>query len=242
MKQTACLIAIIKRLGTSLKNLYFTPNSYQWIAGPWLLLTIAISVNPVALANNTIVIYGDSLSAGYGIDIKQGWVSLLQNRLLESGYNYQVVNASISGETTAGGRHRINDTLKKHQPEIIIIELGGNDGLRGMSLKQMKDNLAAMILASIDHQAEVLLMSIEIPPNYGPRYNQRFRQNYTTLAEEHTVNLVPFLLKSVATNPTYMQADGIHPKANAQGLILDNIWPFLTPLLQQTSSEAKPPE
>jgi len=201
-----------------------------------------ISIHTVAFANSTIVIYGDSLSAGYGIDIKQGWVSLLQNRLLETGYNYQVVNASISGETTAGGRYRINDTLKKYRPEIIVIELGGNDGLRGMSLTEMKDNLATIILASIDYQAEVLLMSIEIPPNYGPRYNQKFRQTYANLAKEHTVNLVPFLLKSVATNPAYMQPDGIHPKANAQGMILDNIWPFLTPLLQQPSNEGKTPE
>ena len=242
MKQTESLMAIIKTIEVTLKSLHFTPRVTPWIAGQHLLFCMIISVNSIAFANSTIVIYGDSLSAGYGIDIKQGWVSLLQKRLHETGYNYQVVNASISGETTAGGRHRINDTLKKHRPEIIVIELGGNDGLRGMSLTEMKDNLASMILASIDHQAEVLLMSIEIPPNYGPRYNQQFRQTYTNLAKEYTVNLVPFLLKSVATNPAYMQADGIHPRANAQGMILDNIWPFLTPLLQQPSSESKPPE
>ena len=235
-------MVIQKTIRATLKSLNFTPRVTQWIAGQFLLFCIVISIHSVALANSTIVIYGDSLSAGYGIDIKRGWVSLLQNRLLETGYNYQVINASISGETTAGGRHRINDTLKIHRPEIIVIELGGNDGLRGMSLTQMKDNLAAMILASIDYQAEVLLMSIEIPPNYGPRYNQQFRRTYTSLAKEHTVNLVPFLLKSVATNPSYMQADGIHPKANAQGMILDNIWPFLTPLLQQPSSEGETTE
>ena len=242
MKKTACLMVIIKTIRATLKTLHFTPRVTQWIAGSCLLFCMMISIHPVAFANSTIVIYGDSLSAGYGIDIKQGWVSLLQNRLLETGYNYQVINASISGETTAGGRHRINDSLKKYRPEIIVIELGGNDGLRGMSLTEMKDNLATIILASIDYQAKVLLMSIEIPPNYGPRYNQQFRQTYTTLAKEYTVNLVPFLLKSVATNPAYMQADGIHPKANAQGMILDNIWPFLTPLLQQPSSEGKTPE
>ena len=242
MKQIACLVVIINTIRATLKPLHLTPRVTQWIAGPYLLFCMMISIHSVASANSTIVIYGDSLSAGYGIDIKQGWVSLLQNRLLETGYNYQVVNASISGETTAGGRHRINETLKKHQPEIIVIELGGNDGLRGMSLTQMKENLATMILTSIDYQAEVLLMSIEIPPNYGPRYNQKFRQTYTNLAKEHTVNLVPFLLKSVATNPAYMQADGIHPKANAQGMILENIWPFLTPLLQQPSSEGMTPE
>ena len=197
MKQSVFLIIIKKSLNTYFKTLYFTPRSYQWIARTGLLLTFAASINTAALANNTILIYGDSLSAGYGIDIKQGWVSLLQNRLLESGYNYQVVNASISGETTDGGRHRINESLKQHQPEIIIIELGGNDGLRGMNLTQMKDNLAIMISASINHNAEVLLMSMEIPPNYGPRYNQKFRQNYTVLAKEYSVNLVPFLLKSI---------------------------------------------
>ena len=242
MKQTVSLMAIMKTIRVRLKSLHFTPRVTQWIAGQHLLFCMMISIHSAALANSTIVIYGDSLSAGYGIDIKQGWVSLLQNRLLETGYNYQVVNASISGETTAGGRHRINDTLQKHRPEIIVIELGGNDGLRGMNLVQMKDNLATIILASIDYQAKVLLMSIEIPPNYGPRYNQQFRQTYTTLAKEYTVNLVPFLLKSVATNPVYMQADGIHPKANARGMILDNIWPFLTPLLLQSSSEGKTPE
>ena len=242
MKQTVSLMAIMKTIRVRLKSLHFTPRVTQWIAGQHLLFCMMISIHSTALANSTIVIYGDSLSAGYGIDIKQGWVSLLQNRLLETGYNYQVVNASISGETTAGGRHRINDILQKHRPEIIVIELGGNDGLRGMNLVQMKDNLATIILASIDYQTKVLLMSIEIPPNYGPRYNQQFRQTYTTLAKEYMVNLVPFLLKSVATNPAYMQADGIHPKANAQGMILDNIWPFLTPLLQQASSEGKTPE
>ena len=242
MKQTVSLMAIMKTIRVRLKSLHFTPRVTQWITGQHLLFCMMISIHSAALANSTIVIYGDSLSAGYGIDIKQGWVSLLQNRLLETDYNYQVVNASISGETTAGGRHRINDTLQKHRPEIIVIELGGNDGLRGMNLVQMKDNLATIILASIDYQAKVLLMSIEIPPNYGPRYNQQFRQTYTTLAKEYTVNLVPFLLKSVATNPAYMQADGIHPKANAQGMILDNIWPFLTPLLLQPSSEGKTPE
>ncbi len=242
MKQTVSLMAIMKTIRVRLKSLHFTPRVTQWIAGQHLLFCMIISIHSAALANSTIVIYGDSLSAGYGIDIKQGWVSLLQNRLLETGYNYQVVNTSISGETTVGGRHRINDTLQKHRPEIIVIELGGNDGLRGMNLVQMKDNLATIILASIDYQAKVLLMSIEIPPNYGPRYNQQFRQTYTTLAKEYTVNLVPFLLKSVATNPAYMQADGIHPKANAQGMILDNIWPFLTPLLLQSSSEGKTPE
>lgn len=234
MNKYVILMACIKTLRTAIASLYFTQKAHQWIRCLALLLAISTGINPNAFANNTILIYGDSLSAGYGIDISVGWVSLLQNKLLESGYNYQVVNASISGETTAGGRHRINEALKKHQPEIIIIELGGNDGLRGMELKQIKDNLSFMITASLNHDANVLLMSIEIPPNYGPRYNQKFSQNYDVLAHEHAISLAPFLLKSVATDPAYMQADGIHPKANAQGMILKNVWPFLTPLLNQS--------
>ncbi|MCW4149571.1 arylesterase [Halomonas sp. 18H] len=174
---------------------------------------------------------GDSLSAAYGIEREAGWVSLLADRLEGKA---DVVNASISGETTAGGRTRLPEQLGQHDPDIVLIELGGNDGLRGLSPEQMRANLAAMIEASQASGARVALLGIDIPPNYGQAYREAFRQVFSDLAERFDVPLVPFLLEDVALNDELMQEDGIHPTAEAQPRVLDNVWPVLSPLLESS--------
>lgn len=179
---------------------------------------------------------GDSLSAAYGIDEDEGWVSLLEDRL---GDQADVTNASISGETTSGGAQRLPDLLRQHEPEIVLLELGGNDGLRGLPPDQMRANLAAMIEQSQETGAQVLLLGIDIPPNYGKAYRDAFRSVYTELADDHDVPLVPFILENVATRDSMMQDDDIHPTASAQPTILDNIWPALGPLLEGESDDAQ---
>jgi acyl-CoA thioesterase-1 len=181
----------------------------------------------------TILVMGDSLSAGYGLKVETGWVALLQQRLKDKGYEYHVVNASVSGETTGGARARLPRSLQLHHPRIVIIELGGNDGLRGLPITQMKNNLQAMIEAAREAHAKVLLLGMNIPPNYGPEYASQFHRVYVDLARQYQVPLVDFLLAGVALTPQLMQADGIHPSAEAQPRLLDNIWPDLLPLLQK---------
>jgi acyl-CoA thioesterase I len=183
-------------------------------------------------AQNTILVFGDSLSAGYGIDVNKGWVKLLHQKLQLEQYDYQVVNASISGETTSGGLARIAQQLNSTKPSIVIIELGANDGLRGLSIKEMQENLSAIILQSQNNHAKVLLLGMKIPPNYGMFYTKRFEQTYEKLANEHNVGLVPFFLEGVAGDATLNQPDGIHPTAAAQPQILNTIWPILTPILK----------
>lgn len=179
----------------------------------------------------TILVLGDSLSAGYGIQVEEGWVQLLRERLALEGSPHRVVNASISGDTTRGGRSRLPAALEAHDPQIVVIELGGNDGLRGLPLEETRSNLVAMVDEARAHGAEVLLVGIRLPPNYGSRYTEQFYANYVDVAEESGVALVPFLLEGVALEPELMQADGIHPRAKAQPLILDVVWPHLEPLL-----------
>ena len=181
-----------------------------------------------------ILVLGDSLSAGYGIELDQGWVSLLQQQLTDQGYPHKVVNASISGDTSRGGLSRLPTALERHQPSIVIIELGGNDGLRGLSLNQLETNLAEMTELSQQAGADVVLVEMRIPPNYGPRYTERFQALYGDLAERYNAALVPFLLDRVAEVPGLMQSDQIHPNAKAQPIILENVWPALEPLLEQT--------
>jgi len=178
----------------------------------------------------TILVVGDSISAGYGIELEQGWVNLLRTRLVGKG-DYTVHNASVSGDTTQIGAARLTTLLEQHQPDIVIIELGGNDGLRGFPLKVMETNLRKMIQQTQDSKAQVLLVGIQIPPNYGPRYTDQFFQTYFKLAEEFAIPLVPFILDKVALEPELMQDDGIHPTAEGQPLLLDNVWPVLEPLL-----------
>lgn len=197
-----------------------------WMSGALTLLMWAQG----ALAG-TVLVVGDSISAALGVDTRQGWVVLLQKRLQEGGFEHRVVNASISGDTSSGGAARLPALLAQHQPELVIIELGGNDGLRGQPLVQLQQNLARMIDASRAAEAEVLLLGMRLPPNYGQRYTQAFAQVYADLAAGKQVALVPFLLEGVGGVPGMMQADSIHPAAAAQPIMLENVWPTLEPLL-----------
>lgn len=190
--------------------------------------------------SGTLLVFGDSLSAGYGLTTGQGWVSLLQQRLASKGYGLRVVNASVSGETTSGGRARLARALAQHKPAIIILELGANDGLRGLPLRTAQDNLAAMIDAARTTGARVLLVGVQLPPNYGTAYTSRFREMYAELARQHHVGLVPFLMDGVALDTRLMQADGLHPNAAGQPRLLDNIWAPLQPLLGKPTRTAIP--
>lgn len=184
----------------------------------------------------SILVFGDSISAGYGLaSPAQGWVALLRAKLKERGYGYEVVNASVSGETTAGGLARLPRALEVHHPAIVILELGGNDGLRALAVSEMRANLARMIDLSAAAGAKVLLLGIQIPPNYGPQYTAQFAAVYAGLAQEKKLPFVPFLLKGVALSPELMQSDGIHPNPLGQPLLLDNVWPGLLPLLKSPS-------
>ncbi|MEQ6889939.1 arylesterase [Halomonas sp. CS7] len=185
----------------------------------------------LAASRPVVLVMGDSLSAAYGIEQRAGWVSLLQARLDGKAH---VVNASISGETSSGAAARLPDLLGQHRPEIVVLELGGNDGLRGLPPGQMRANLADMIEASQAADAEVLLLGIDIPPNYGRAYRDAFTGVFTRLADRHDLPLVPFLLEGVALDEELMQDDGIHPTAAAQPRILENVWPALAPLLEES--------
>ncbi len=199
------------------------------VTGYLVVLIVTLSAPAInASEPPTVLIMGDSLSAAYGIEHEQGWVTLLEERLDDQA---TVVNASISGETTSGGLQRFSAILEKQQPDIVLLELGGNDGLRGLAPNQMRSNLASMIEQSQEIDAQVLLLGIDIPPNYGQAYRDAFTGVYYSLAEEYDVPLLPFLLEGVALNEQLMQEDGIHPTAEAQPLILDNVWPELEPLL-----------
>ncbi|NWA27597.1 arylesterase [Pseudomonas gingeri] len=182
-------------------------------------------------AAGTILIVGDSISAGFGLDTRVGWVALLEKRLKTEGFADPVVNASISGDTSAGGQARLPALLAEHKPQVVVLELGGNDGLRGQLPAQLKQNLASMIDKSQAAGAKVLLLGMQIPPNYGPRYTQAFAKVYGELAEEKNIALVPFFLEGIGGHPELMQADGIHPAPAGQGMLLDNVWPSLKPLL-----------
>lgn len=182
-------------------------------------------------AAGTVLIVGDSISAGFGLDTSKGWVALLEQRLKHEGFDDKVVNASISGDTSAGGLARLPAALAAHQPDVVIIELGGNDGLRGQPPAQLKQNLASMIDQSKSKGAKVLLLGMQLPPNYGPRYTQAFAEVYGALAKDKSVPLVPFFLDGVGGHPELMQADQLHPAVGAQGKLLENVWPTLKPLL-----------
>jgi acyl-CoA thioesterase-1 len=197
-----------------------------------LLLVFAASALPARSAvPPVILVLGDSLSAGYGLAPGQGWVALLQQRLKQEGYGHRVVNASISGETTDGGVARIDRALATHKPEIVIVELGGNDGLRGLPVSRVEENLGRLVTRSRAKGAEVLLLEVQMPANYGPKYTDSFRQAFVDLKSRHDVPVVPLMSFELATNLGYFQPDGIHPNAKAQPLLLDNVWSALTPLL-----------
>jgi acyl-CoA thioesterase-1 len=184
-----------------------------------------------AHAAGTILVFGDSLSAAYGIGQKEGWPALLAERLREQNRKYTVVNASISGETTAGGATRIGEALARAKPDIVVVALGGNDGLRGLPVAQMKANLEKMIAAAKAARARVVLVGMRMPPNYGPRYTREFEATFADLAKQEKVALVPFLLEGIGDQREMFLADNIHPTAAAQPILLDNVWRGLVPLL-----------
>ena len=200
---------------------------------PILLLGLMVLCGSAARAESPVIlVLGDSLSAGYGIPVEKGWVSLLQRRLVERGFPYRVVNASISGDTTSGGLSRLPAALELHRPAIVVLELGANDGLRGQPPMAMSRNLSRMIEQSQQAGARVLLAEMRIPPNYGPLYAQKFQATFGELAQHYAIPLIPFLLDGVAGNPALIQDDGLHPRAEAQPQILDNVWAVLEPALK----------
>lgn len=188
----------------------------------------------------SVLVLGDSLSAAYGIEQKQGWVALLQQRLAAQKEPIEVINASISGETTAGGRARVDALLRRHRPDIVIVELGGNDGLRGLPIATLSANLDYIIKAVKQQDAQVLLLGMRLPPNYGPAYTRQFHETYHTLAKRHRVTLVPFMLEGIIDRQNAFMPDGIHPTAAMQPHILDHVWPALQPLLSVVLSTTTP--
>lgn len=192
---------------------------------------VAVCIVPAEALARTILVVGDSLSAAHGMDLRAGWVSLLRERLAAQKLDYQVVNAAVSGDITANALARLPRLLTEHRPEIVILELGGNDGLRGLSPAQMKHNLSVMIANTKAAGAKVLLVGIELPPNYGRKYTERFRRVYRELATEPQVALVPSIVEGFATDRALMQPDGIHPNARAQPRMLENVWEQLQPML-----------
>jgi acyl-CoA thioesterase I len=201
-----------------------------------LLFALLMTSHAVAASSSggrTLLVFGDSLSAAYGLQVDQGWVAMLQKRLESQGYGYRVVNASVVGETTIGGRGRLARALEQHKPALVILELGANDGLRGLPVKDVEANLAAMIAAIRTAKAQLLLVGIVLPPNYGQQYANSLAGVYPKLATAHKVPLLPFLLDGVALESRFMQGDGLHPNALGQPRVLENIWTALKPLLER---------
>lgn len=193
----------------------------------YLLLAVTTGVPAHGASVPTILVFGDSLSAGYGIDVDQSWPALLQIRLASQGYEHRVINASISGETTEGGKTRIGPALDRFDPELVILELGGNDGLRGFPTEVMKDNLKAIIETTKASGATAVVLGIRIPSNYGPRYTKAFEGVYRDLSEQLGILWIEFFMDGIALNEELMQDDGIHPNAEAQLILLDNAWPII---------------
>lgn len=203
-----------------------------WFTLRRLLLTWLLLLPLPAWAGGTILIYGDSLSAAYGLSQDAGWPALLQARLRQEGMDYTVTNASISGETTSGGAARIAEALKAHKPRVIIVALGANDGLRGLPPQQMRENLAKIVSRSQRAKARVLLVGMRMPPNYGEAYMRAFAQVYTDLARKYKTALLPFLLEDMEQRRELFQADNMHPTAAAQPILLESVWKALAPLLK----------
>lgn len=203
---------------------YFVIILLCWFSSGW---------NSAWAAGPVILIVGDSLSAGYGMELSQSWVSLLEQRLRQRGLPHRVANISVSGETSRGGLTRLPAALERYRPALVLLELGGNDGLRGLPTQQLEDNLAAMIELSQQAGAQVALAGMRIPPNYGPRYTRQFAAVFQDLAQRYQTALIPFLLEGVAGDAGLMQSDGVHPRAEGQARILDNVWTVLEPLLKR---------
>ncbi|KAF1695829.1 arylesterase [Pseudoxanthomonas jiangsuensis] len=207
-----------------------TAGLARWLAG--IVLAASLLLPALACAKGPVLVVGDSLSAEHNIPAGTGWVSLLQRKIArELPGGPAVVNASISGETSAGALTRLPGLLQKHRPAVLVIELGGNDALRGLTPAQLRANLEKMVVLGRQSGARVLLLGIDVPPNYGPAYRERLRRTYAELARAQDAALVPFFLEGVALQPGLMQADGLHPTAAAQPRLLDNVWPALKPLL-----------
>ncbi len=208
-----------------------------------IILFVLFHIASYAVANPangiTVMIFGDSLSTGYGLPAEAGWVNLLKQRMQVLSPHYQVINVSISGETTLGGRNRIEQALKTHHPDIVIIGLGGNDGLRGASIQSIHDNLGAIIQACQRNNVTPLLAGMQLPPNYGIAYTQKFRNIYPQLAERYQLKLIPFLLAGFGDKREFFQTDGIHPDVAAQKLITENVWEVLYPLLESNYSSVQ---
>jgi acyl-CoA thioesterase-1 len=204
-----------------------------------ILLMFFVANLALSAFADTILIVGDSLSAAYGMPVEKGWVRLLQRRLADDQYPHTIVNASVSGDTTANALNRLPQAMTRHQPAIVVLELGGNDGLRGLSLAEMKRNLAAMIEIARQQDAEVLLIGVQLPPNYGPRYTEAFQAVYHDLAQEYGLSLLPSLVDGVGTRTDLMQADGIHPNSEAQPLIVARVWEQLRPLIDGIERQAR---
>jgi acyl-CoA thioesterase I len=201
-----------------------------------LFVLVILMVAAVSAKAETpdILVFGDSISAGFGLThVEKGWVELLRTKLKEEGYGYQVVNASVSGETTAGGLARLPRALALHHPEVVVIELGGNDGLRALPIDQMRANLAKMVDLSTAAGAKVLLLGMRIPPNYGPQFTEQFRAVFPEVAHDKKVPVMPFFLNDIALTPDLMQGDGVHPNEQGQPKLLQNAWPTLKPLLRK---------
>lgn len=206
-------------------------NRSRWL--PMLMFWLAALSSALVQAEAPVIlVFGDSLSAAYGIPADQGWVSLLQRRLQENGYPHRIVNASISGDATSSGLSRLPVALEQHRPALVILELGANDGLRGQPPMVMTHNLARMIELAQQSGARVLLAEMRIPPNYGPLYAQKFQAAFGELAQKYAIPLIPFLLEGVAGSPALIQDDGLHPRAEAQARILENVWPTLEAALK----------
>jgi acyl-CoA thioesterase I len=200
----------------------------------WFLLALLLASISAWGQTPAILVFGDSLSAGYGLErVDQGWVELLRTRLKSEGYGYQVINASVSGETTAGGLARLPRALELHHPVLVIFELGANDGLRALPIAQMRENLGRMIELSAHAGAKVLLLGMRIPPNYGPQYTSQFEAVYRDFARADKLPLVPFLMDRIALEPDLMQSDNFHPNVKGQPILLDNVWPTLQPMLRK---------
>ena len=200
----------------------------------FVLLILIFTGFPANADAPAILVFGDSISAGYGLaHVEQGWVGMLRAKLKDEGYGYQVVNASVTGETTAGGLARLPRALALHHPRVVILELGGNDGLRALPIDQMRSNLGKMVDLAVDSGAQVLLLGMRIPPNYGPEFTEKFFAVFADVARDNKTPLVPFLLNDIALSPNLMQADGVHPNELGQPKLLDNVWPKLRPLLRK---------
>ena len=203
-----------------------------WLRGALLASALALASGP-AWAARTLMVFGDSLSAAYNLSPEQGWVHLVEERIASAKLPWRVVNASISGETTSGGLNRLPEDLKRHKPSVVVIALGANDALRGLPVAGMRSNLERMLRLAREAHAEPVLVGLMIPPNYGIDYAAEFRDMYARLAAKHRVALVPFLLEGIADKPELFQRDQLHPTAEAQPRIADNVWPVVAPLLKK---------